>query len=87
MNPSTSTYINIAIAVLGAVAAAGAYFTSMFGQQTAQMIVGTAGFVLAMLGAVNGAMHAVSTATPGPLAPPPTMQQANAVMDAARSAS
>ena len=58
--PKISAIINIVIAILGVIAASAAYFTGVFGEQTGQAIVGTAGFVLALLGAVNGTLHSLS---------------------------
>lgn len=68
IDPKTSMIINLIIAVLGVLAGAGAYFTTMFGQSTGQAIVGTLGLVLAVLGAVNGVLHASSSPVAGPIA-------------------
>jgi|HubBroStandDraft_5_1064220.scaffolds.fasta_scaffold547666_2 hypothetical protein len=68
IDPKTSMILNIVIAVLGVLAGAGAYFTTIFGQQMGQTVVMTIGLVLAVLGAINGVLHASSTSEPGPLA-------------------
>jgi hypothetical protein len=68
INPKTSLIINLAIAVLGVVAGSATYFTGIFGQGVATNIVSSAGFALALIGAVNTALHAFSSSTPGPLA-------------------
>lgn len=60
IDPKISAILNIVIAVLGVVAASTAYFTGVFGEQTGQAIVGTAGFALALLGAVNGTLHGLN---------------------------
>ena len=66
VDPRTSMIINIITAVLGVVAGSAAYFTQIFGQQTAQTIVMTAGFAVAIVTAINGGLHAISSTEPSP---------------------
>ena len=69
VDPKVSMWINIAVSVLGVVVGAGAQLTVLFGQGRAQAIISVCGLLLAVGGAVNGALHGYSGPEPGPLAP------------------
>lgn len=65
VSPNVSVGINIGLAVLGVVTASSGYFTDMFGGRVSAEIVETAGFSAAILGSVNGALHAFSAPMAG----------------------
>jgi FtsH-binding integral membrane protein len=67
LDPKISMIINIVLAVLGVLAGAGAYWTSMFGAGRGQAIVGTIGLVLAIVAAINATLHGYSSAQAGPM--------------------
>jgi hypothetical protein len=67
VTPKVSAWVNLIISVLGFVAGAGALLSPIFGSGTTEQIVGVAGLVLGILGAVNAALHGVSAPVPGPL--------------------
>lgn len=67
MSPKVSMWINIGLSVFGFLASASALLTPLFGQGTAQTIVGASGLAVGLIGAVNTGLHATSTSEPGPL--------------------
>ncbi len=67
ISPNWSLGVNIALAVLGVFAASGAYFDVIAGSALSKDIVMTAGFSVALLSAVNGVLHASSSAQGGAL--------------------
>jgi uncharacterized membrane protein YeaQ/YmgE (transglycosylase-associated protein family) len=68
VDPKISMWLNIVVAVLGALMGASAQLTTIFGQGKAQAIISLCGLVVAVVGAVNSALHGVSSAQSGPLA-------------------
>jgi hypothetical protein len=66
-------FINIAIAVLGAIVASTAELTTIFGEHETQIIVAAGGIALGVIAAINGVLHGYSPPIAGPLAsaPPP----------------
>lgn len=69
IDPKISMWVNIVVAVLGAVVGAGAQLTVIFGQGRAQAIVSICGLLLTIGGSVNAALHGVSSSNSGPLTP------------------
>lgn len=67
IDPKVSMWLNIVLGALGAVMGASAQLTTLFGQGKAQAIISICGLVLTVIGAINGALHGVSSAQPGPL--------------------
>lgn len=68
MNPAVSMYINIAMSVLGVVAALSpSVFPSYMPDTVVKDVIQTAGLVFTIWGGVNTALHATSTAQAGPL--------------------
>ena len=61
-----SMYLNIALAVLGALAASSAQLTTLFGQGEAQAIISLCGLFVGVLGAINAGLHGYSSPAPGP---------------------
>jgi len=68
VNPKTAMALNIALAIVSALAGAGAMFTDVFGADLAKIIVASCGLAGLVLGAINTALHALSTRTEGPVA-------------------
>ena len=68
ISPKLSMWINIAVAILGLLAAK--VLPSYVPAGAVTYVSETAGWVLAVYGAVNGALHGVSAPQPGPLASP-----------------
>lgn len=67
IDPKTSAVINLLLAVLGAVSASTAEWTTIFGSGTAQQIVGIAGAAATVVGVFNAGLHGVSSSSSGPL--------------------
>ncbi len=67
INPKVSTWINLAISILGFLVTASAVLTPVFGEGTTHTIVAVSGLVLGFLGAINTALHGVSAPVAGPL--------------------
>lgn len=67
IDPKVSMWLNIIAAVIGALAGAGAEWTTLFGQGAAQEIVTIAGLAVSVISAVNIGLHGVSSTTSGPL--------------------
>lgn len=68
IDPKVSMWLNIVMAVLGAVMGAGAQLTTIFGQGQAQAIISLSGLIVAVVGSINGALHSVSSPDAGPAA-------------------
>lgn len=68
LNPATSMWLNIAVAVLGGLTTAGATMTDLFGQGPSQKIMAGIGLASLLVGSVNGALHGSSPPVAGPLA-------------------
>lgn len=69
MNPTLSMYLNIAMATIGVLAMlAPSAFPSYIPPGVVKDIIQTAGFITTLWTGINGALHATSTAQPGPLA-------------------
>lgn len=66
ISPTVSMWVNIAVAVLGVVVSSTAALTTLFGHSTAQAVVTVSGLVLAVLGAVNTALHNYASTQAGP---------------------
>lgn len=67
VNPKTAMWINIALSVCVALAGAGAMFIDLFGELASKRLVAGFGLGAMVLGAVNAALHALSTGQRGPL--------------------
>ena len=68
IDPKTSMYINIAIALLGAIVGGGISFTGILPDPTSAAIVKYSAFVLSIYGVVNASISSVSSNKSGPLA-------------------
>jgi hypothetical protein len=68
IDPKVSMWLNIVLAVLGALMGASAQLTTIFGQGQAQAIISICGLVVAVVGSINSALHSVSSADAGPAA-------------------
>ncbi len=68
MNPSPAMIFNIAMAVVGVLATlAPSAFPSYIPNDAVKDIIQTAGFITVLWTGINGALHAASSSTPGPL--------------------
>ena len=68
ISPKASMWINLIIALLGALVGAGAELTPIFGSGVTSQILAFAGLAMTVLGAINTALHGVSAPTAGPVA-------------------
>ena len=68
INPNISAALNVGVAVTGALAGATAEFTTLLGQGPAAKAAAVAGLAALVLGAVNSALHGLSSDKPGVLA-------------------
>ena len=67
MSPTVSLWINIVIGVFGVIAALGtSHMPDYIPPGVAANIVETAGYIVAVFGAVNAGLHATSTSEAGP---------------------
>ena len=66
MNPNVAAAINAVVAVVGVLAAmTPSMFPAYIPAGVAADVTQTAGFVMAIFGGVNGALHITSPSTPG----------------------
>ena len=68
VEPQVSMWINIVLAIAGALSAASSLLTPLFGEGNTHMIVAVCGLLVAVLGSVKTVLHASSSPQPGPLA-------------------
>lgn len=68
MNPNISAIINAVVAAIGGLAAMSpSVFPAFISPGTATQITQTAGFVFALWGGINSALHVTSSSKPGAL--------------------
>lgn len=86
ISPKLAIWINVVVALLTLVASGGLSLSGIVSPTTAGQIVTGAGTALAV---INAVMHAYSSSTPGPLAPPdaPVVVAAQKVADLPADAS
>jgi hypothetical protein len=66
VDPKTSAILNLIAVLASAIVAAASEWTTLFGSGSASTIVEAASITVAIVGAINGSLHGVSSAKAGP---------------------
>jgi MFS superfamily sulfate permease-like transporter len=66
IDPRIGLWLSIVAAVVSALVAGGAEFTTIFGDQNGKMILAILGLVNTVINGINAVLHAIPAQTPGP---------------------
>jgi hypothetical protein len=66
IDPKTSAILNLIAVLAGAIVASASQWTTLFGTGSSATIVEVASITVAIVGAINGSLHGVSSAKSGP---------------------
>ncbi len=66
IDPRIGLWLSIVAAVVSALVAGGAEFTTIFGDQNGKMILAILGLVNTVINGINAVLHAIPAQSPGP---------------------
>lgn len=86
VDPTVTFWISLATTIAQGIASGTVHLTGLIPAESIPLVTGWLGLIVFINMSFLTALSGVSSAKPGLLAPPPTIPEANAVMDAAKKA-